>query len=146
VVGLREANADEFGVMINGKITKLQTSKQAYPLWTAKVAGINAPLQYQYVRLGKGGKVNKESKPRKLPVGAVHTPNDFFDRPDTIHNLPALPQVFENKLQQNSPFFREGYIGNLFLEGDPKAWKYIHSGGDKWWEPKPIKVKVHYIG
>ncbi|KAG0379259.1 hypothetical protein BGX24_001082 [Mortierella sp. AD032] len=146
VVGLRKADADEFGVMINGKVTKLRTTKEAYPLWSANVAGIDAPLQYQYVRLSKGGAVYKESKPRKLPVGAVHTPNEFFDRPDTLHKLPALPQVFENKFEQNSPFFREGYIGNLFLEGDAKAWTFINSGGDKWWDPKPINVKVHYVG
>ncbi|KAG9062188.1 hypothetical protein KI688_006520 [Linnemannia hyalina] len=146
VIGLREVDVDEFGVMINGKVTKLRTSKEAYPLWSANVAGIDAPLEYQYVRLSKGGEVHKESKPRKLPVGAVHTPNDFFDRPDTLHKLPALPQVFENKLEQNSPFFREGYIGNLFVEGDPKAWSVINSGGGKWWEPKPVNVKVHYFG
>ncbi|KAG0042277.1 hypothetical protein BGZ83_000690 [Gryganskiella cystojenkinii] len=146
VIGLREVDVDEFGVMINGKITKLQTSKEAYPLWSSNVAGISAPVEYQYVRLDKQGKVYKEEKPRKLPVGAVQTPNEFFNRPDTIHNLPPLPQVFENKLEQNSPFFREGYIGNLFLEGDPKAWSYIHSGGAKWWNPKPLNVKVQYVG
>lgn len=146
VVGLRKADVAEFGVMINGKVTKLQTSKEAYPLWSANVAGIDAPLEYQYVHLNKRGEVYKESKPRKLPVGAVRTPNEFFDRPGTLHNLPPLPQVFENKLEQNSPFFREGYIGNMFVEGDPKAWSFINSGGDKWWNPKPINVKVHYIG
>lgn len=132
--------------MINGKVTKLQTSKEAYPLWSANVAGISAPLEYQYVRLNKQGTVFKESKPRKLPVGAVLTPNEFFDRPDTIHTLPPLPQVFENKMERNSPFFREGYIGNLFLEGDQKAWNFMNSGGAKWWEPKPINVKVQYVG
>lgn len=131
--------------MINGKVTKLQTSKEAYPLWSSKVAGVSAPLEYQYVRLSKG-KVIKEVKPRKLPDGAVKTPNEFFDRPDTLHKLPQLPQVFENKLEQNSPFFREGYIGNLFIEGDAKAWSYIHSGGDKWWAPKAMNVQVQYVG
>lgn len=146
VIGLRKADDDEFGVMINGKVTNLQTSEKAYPLWSANVAGVDAPLQYQYVRLNKQGVVYKESNPRKLPVGAVKTPNDFFDRPDTLHTLPPLPQAFENKLEQNSPFFREGYIGNLFLEGDQKAWNFIHTGGDKWWDPKPLNVKVHYVG
>ncbi|KAF9027363.1 hypothetical protein BGZ52_003750 [Haplosporangium bisporale] len=146
VIGLRKLDMDEFGVMINGKVTKLQTSEKTYPLWTANVAGINAPLEYQYVRLNKQGEVFKESKPRKLPVGAIRTPNDFFDRPDTLHRLPPLPQVFENKLEQNSPFFREGYIGNLFVEGDPKAWSFINSGGAKWWDPKPLVVKVQYVG
>ncbi|KAG0030603.1 hypothetical protein BGZ82_007368 [Podila clonocystis] len=146
VVGLREVDADEFGVMINGKVTKLGTSEKTYPLWSANVVGIDAPLEYQYVHVNKRGEVYKESKPRKLPVGAVQTPNEFFDRPDTLHKLPPLPQVFENKLEQNSPFFREGYIGNLFVEGDPKAWSFINSGGDKWWDPKPINVKVHYVG
>ncbi|KAG0084673.1 hypothetical protein BGZ93_001114 [Podila epicladia] len=144
--GLRSVDVHEFGVMINGKVIKLRTSEKAYPLWSANVAGIDAPLEYQYVRLNKQGEVYKEAKPRMLPVGAVRTPNDFFDRPDTLHKLPPLPQVFENKLEQNSPFFREGYIGNLFVEGDPKAWSFINSGGDKWWDPKPLNVKVQYVG
>ncbi|KAF9926636.1 hypothetical protein FBU30_003820 [Linnemannia zychae] len=146
LIGLRQVDTDEFGVLINGKVTKLHTSKETYPLWSTNVAGINAPLQYQYVRLNKKGVVFKEVKLRKLPADAVYTPNEFFDRPDTLYSLPALPQVFENKLEQNSPFFREGYIGNLFVEGDPKAWNHINSGGAKWWDPKPINVKIHYVG
>lgn len=145
VIGLREDNVDEFGVLINGKVIKLQTSKEAYPVWSANVAGVNAPLQYQYVRITKKGEV-KEGKPRKLPNGAVKTPNEYFDRPNTLQNLPVLPQVFDSNWVRNSPFFRDGYIGNLFLEGDQKAWNYINSGGDKWWKPKPVQVKVQYIG
>ena len=146
VIGLREDNVDGFGVLIDGKITKLQTSAEAYPLWSANVAGVNAPLVYQYVRLDKKGDAAKESKPRKLPQGAVKTPNEDFERPNTLHDLPVLPQVYDSKWSRNSAFFREGYIGNLFLEGDQKAWNNIHTGGMKWWNPKPVDVKVQFIG
>ncbi|GJJ74938.1 spore coat protein H [Entomortierella parvispora] len=146
VIGFRGADVEEYGVIINGKVTNLKTTKETYPLWSAKVAGVNAPLEYQYVRLNNKGVAGKEAKARKLPSGAVKTPNEYFDRPNTIHTLPPLPQVYENKWTRNSPLFREGYIGNLLIEGDPKQWKYLHSGGKKWWNPKPVKVKIHYIG
>ncbi|KAG0262514.1 hypothetical protein BG011_010097 [Mortierella polycephala] len=145
VVGLRDDPADEFGVMIDDKVTKLQTTKDIYPLWSAKIAGVDGPLEYQYVHLNKGGKVVKEQGTRKLPADAVHTPNDFFDRFDTISELPPLPQVFDNNMHQNSAFFRDGYIGSLFVEGDQKAWKYTNKGGVDW-DPKPMKVQVQYIG
>ncbi|KAF9349294.1 hypothetical protein BGX34_001877 [Mortierella sp. NVP85] len=78
---------------------------------------------------------------RKLPQGALHTPNEFFDRSTTLHDLPPLPQVFENKLEQNSPFFREGYIGNLFIEGDEAQWRHINKSGGEFYPP-PIKVSI----
>ncbi|KAK3827763.1 MAG: coth protein-domain-containing protein [Benniella sp.] len=144
--GLREDPSQEFAVQINGKIIKLATSQEAYPLWSANVARVEGPLEYKYVQLGKGGKVeNEEKASRKLPQGALHTPNEFFDRSTTLYDLPPLPQVFENKLEQNSPFFRGGYIGNLFIEGDEAQWKHINKGGEEFYPP-PIKVSVQYIG
>ncbi|KAF9107047.1 hypothetical protein BGX29_007553 [Mortierella sp. GBA35] len=146
VVGLREDAGDSFGVMVNGKLTKLTTTKDTYPLWSANVAGVDAPLTYKYVQLEKSGKVGKqEEAERKVPEGAIHTPNEFFNRSHSLHNLPPLPQVYENKLKQNSPFFREGYIGNIFVEGDPAQIKYLNKGGESF-HPDPIKVKVQYIG
>lgn len=146
VVGLHEDAGDSFGVMVNGKLTKLTTTMETYPLWSANVAGVNAPLTYKYVHLEKNGKVNKQEKvERKLPQGAIHTPNEFFDRSHSLHNLPPLPQVFENKLEQNSPFFREGFIGNMFVEGDPAKIKFLNKGGAEF-HPEPIKVSVQYIG
>ncbi|KAG0375863.1 hypothetical protein BGX24_008567 [Mortierella sp. AD032] len=146
VVGLREDAGDSFGVMVNGKLTKLTTNTDIYPLWSANVAGVNAPLTYKYVQLEENGNIGKQEKAeRKLPEGAIHTPNEFFDRSRTLHDLPPLPQVYDNKLEQNSPFFREGYIGNIFVEGDPAKIKYLNKGGADF-HPNPIKVKVQYIG
>ncbi|KAF9358587.1 hypothetical protein BGX26_001351 [Mortierella sp. AD094] len=129
VVGLREDAGDEFGVMVNGQLTRLL------------IHSVNGPLEYKYVHIKQGDKV-EEKDTRKLPNGAAFTPNEFFGRTTTLCDLPPLPQVFENKLEQNSPFFRQGYIGNIFVEGDPAQWKVINKGGD----PKPIKVAVRYIG
>ncbi|KAF9946941.1 hypothetical protein BGZ70_002946 [Mortierella alpina] len=146
VVGFREEDADEYGVLINGKVTKLNTNKETYPLWSANVAGVNAPLSYKYVHMKKDGKVEGQEKgERKLPAGAAHTPNEYYNRIHTMHELPPLPQVYENPLVQNSPFFRPGYIGNLFIEGDAAMIKHIHTGGGDF-HPKPIHVKVQYIG
>ncbi|KAF9151368.1 hypothetical protein BG015_006756 [Linnemannia schmuckeri] len=146
VVGLREDDEDSFGVIVNGKLTKLTTTKDTYPLWSANVTGVDAPLTYKYVQLEESGKVGKQEKEeRELPRGAAHTPNEFFDRSHTLYNLPPLPQVYENKLEQNSPFFREGFIGNIFVEGDPAKIKHLNKGGADF-HPDPIKVKVQYIG
>ncbi|KAF9086602.1 hypothetical protein BGX23_008688 [Mortierella sp. AD031] len=146
VVGLHEDAGDSFGVMVNGKLTKLTTTKDTYPLWSANVAGVDAPLTYKYVQLEKSGRVGKqEGAERKIPEGAIHTSNELYDRSHSLHNLPPLPQVYENKLEQNSPFFREGYIGNIFVEGDPAQIKYLNKGGESF-HPDPIKVKVQYIG
>src|SRR5690554_2694363 len=132
--------------MINGKLTKLKTTKDAYLLWSANVADVNGPLEYKYVQLAKGGKVGKqETTARKLPAGALHTPNEFFDRSQSVYDLPPLPQVYKNELQQNSPFFREGYIGNIFIEGNVVGIKHINKGGEDFY-PDPIHVNVQYIG
>ncbi|KAF9573481.1 hypothetical protein EC968_008457 [Mortierella alpina] len=146
VVGFREDDADEYGVLINGKVTKLNTNKENYPLWSANVAGVNAPLSYKYVQMKKNGKVEDQEKgERKLPAGAAHTPNEFYDRIQTMHELPPLPQVYPNALVQNSPFFRPGYIGNIFIEGDEEEIKHINVGGSDA-HPKPIHVNFQYIG
>ncbi|KAF9200186.1 hypothetical protein BGZ49_009600 [Haplosporangium sp. Z 27] len=142
VVGLRDNAEDEFGVMVKGKLTKLTTTEETYPLWSANVAGVDGPLEYKYVHI-KDGKNNEEKTARKLPDGAAYTPNDFYGRTTTIRDLPPLPQVYENHLQQNSPFFRQGYIGNIFVEGDVEKWNELNKAGD---ETKPYKVSVRYIG
>ncbi|KAF9323444.1 hypothetical protein BG006_001439 [Podila minutissima] len=119
VVGFRDDDGDMFGVSINGKVTKLTTTTEAYPLWSANVPGVNGPLEYKYVQLSAAGKTtDEEEAKRKLPAGAIHTPNEFFGRSQSIHTLPPLPQLYENKLEQNSPFFREGYVASIFVEGD----------------------------
>ncbi|KAF9307051.1 hypothetical protein BGZ74_000055 [Mortierella antarctica] len=77
VVGLRSEDADSFGVMVNGKMHKLATTMKTYPLWSAKVAGVDASISYKYVQLNKAGKITESEKTmRKLPAGSVHTPND----------------------------------------------------------------------
>lgn len=146
VVGFRDDDGDMFGVSINGKVTKLTTTIQTYPLWSANVPGVNGPLEYKYVQLSAAGETtDEEEAKRKLPAGAIHTPNEFFGRTQSIHTLPPLPQVYENKLEQNSPFFREGYVASIFLEGDAAKFNYMNKGGAEF-HPPPYKVKVRYIG
>ncbi|KAG0321092.1 hypothetical protein BGZ97_012164, partial [Linnemannia gamsii] len=143
VVGFRSEDADSFGVMVNGKMHKLATTKKTYPLWSANVAGVDASVSYKYVQLNKAGKVTKSEKSmRKLPAGSVHTPNEFFGRRQSVYPIPTLPQVFENKLEQNSPFFRDGFIGNLFIECPEADWKKLNVVGSY----DHIKAKIRYIG
>lgn len=129
--------------MVDGKMHKLATTKKDYPLWSANVAGVDASVSYKYVQLNKAGKVTEsENSMRKLPAGAVHTPNEFFGRRQSIYPIPTLPQVYENKLEQNSPFFRDGFVGNLFIQCPEADWKKLNVVGsyDK------IKAKIQFIG
>lgn len=143
VVGLRSDDADSFGVMVNGKMHKLATTKKTYPLWSANVAGVDASVSYKYVQLNKAGKVTESEKTmRKLPAGSVHTPNEFFGRRQSVYPIPTLPQVFENKLEQNSPFFRDGFIGNLFIQCPEADWKKLNVVGSY----DHIKAKIQFIG
>ncbi|KAG0357394.1 hypothetical protein BG005_003592 [Podila minutissima] len=143
VVGLRSEDADSFGVMVNGKMHKLATTMKTYPLWSAKVAGVDASVSYKYVQLNKAGKITESEKTmRKLPAGSVHTPNEFFGRRQSIYKIPTLPQVFENKLVQSSPFFREGLISNLFIQGPEDDWRKLNVVGSH----VDIKAKIQYIG
>ncbi|KAG0223772.1 hypothetical protein BGW41_005362 [Actinomortierella wolfii] len=146
VIGLRDNEGDSYGVLINGKTHKLTTTKNTYPVWSANVAGVDAPLAYKYVHLDKAGKVIGQDKAiRKLPAGATQTPNEYFGRKASIYNIPELPQAFENHLEQNSPFFRDGYIGNLFIQGNEADWKKLNvAGSDSF--PDAIKVRVQYVG
>ncbi|KFH63033.1 hypothetical protein MVEG_11070 [Podila verticillata NRRL 6337] len=144
VVGLRSEDADSFGVMANGKMHKLATTKKTYPLWSANVAGVDASVSYKYVQLDKAGKVTESEKTmRKLPAGSVHTPNEFFGRRQSIYPIPTLPQVFENKLEQNSPFFRDGFIGNLFIQCPEADWKKMNVVGSY---EQVKKARIQYIG
>ncbi|KAG0080828.1 hypothetical protein BGZ92_000458 [Podila epicladia] len=146
VVGFRDDDGDMFGVSINGKVTKLTTTTEKYPLWSANVPGVDGPLEYKYVQLSAAGKTtDEEETKRKLPAGAVHTPNEFFGRTQSINTLPPLPQLYDNKLEQNSPLFREGYIASIFVEGDAAKFNYINKGGAEF-HPPPYKVKVRYVG
>ncbi|KAF9975732.1 hypothetical protein BGZ73_000534 [Actinomortierella ambigua] len=143
VVGLRNDDDDAYGVMVNGKLHKLATDPKSYPLWSANVAGVDAPLTYKYVQLDGDGKVTGSEKAmRKLPAGAVQTPNDFFGRRQSVYPIPPLPQVYDNKLEQNSPFFREGFISNLFIYSSEADFKKLNKVGGH----EDIKVKIRYIG
>ncbi|KAF9373352.1 hypothetical protein CPC16_001889 [Podila verticillata] len=143
VVGLRSEDAASFGVLVDGKMHKLVTTTKTYPLWSANVAGVDASVSYKYVQLNKAGKVTESEKNmRKLPAGSVQTPNEFFGRRQSVYPIPKLPQVFENKLEQNSPFFRDGFIGNLFIESPEADWKKLNVVGSQ----EVIKVKIRYIG
>ncbi|KAF9163656.1 hypothetical protein DFQ26_002277 [Actinomortierella ambigua] len=143
VVGLRRDEDDSFGVMVNGKMHKLTTTPKTYPVWSVKVAGVNAPVAYKYVHLNEDDKVDDTEKTmRKLPANAIQTPNEFFGRRQSLYSIPPLPQVYDNKLVQNSPFFREGYISNLFIHSSEADFKKLNKVGGH----DNIKVKVQYVG
>ncbi|KAG0202405.1 hypothetical protein BGX28_005066 [Mortierella sp. GBA30] len=145
VVGFPDNDAGSFGVLINGKITKLTTSPSTFPLWSLTVVGASASSGYQYVKLSeKGTVVEQESFVRSFKnKKAKSTVNEFFQRQVTQTSLPKIPQVFENVQAKPSKAFDESQISTIHLTADPVAFKDMvdHPMEDR----KPIRAAFRFI-
>ncbi|KAG0027710.1 hypothetical protein BGZ81_005350 [Podila clonocystis] len=119
VVGFPDTNAGSFGVLINGKITKLRTSSDTFPLWSATVPGTSASSGYLYVKLSdQDTVVQQEPFLRSFQNRrAKCTTNEFFLRQTT---LPKLPQVFENVQPEPSEAFDDSQIATIHLTPNPR--------------------------
>ncbi|KAF9305308.1 hypothetical protein BG003_001397, partial [Podila horticola] len=81
VVGFPDTEAGLFGVLINGKITKLSTSPNTFPLWSCTAPGATAASGYQYVKLSEQGTLPEPSMAfDHSQIATIHLtpdPNDF---------------------------------------------------------------------
>jgi hypothetical protein len=77
-------------VSVGGQVVSLDKSSNHPNLYTGK-----APFgdTYNYVFTGGQGNV-PESTTRKLNKGATATGNEFFNRTQTVYNIPELPQAY----------------------------------------------------
>ncbi|KAG0274178.1 hypothetical protein BGZ96_004445 [Linnemannia gamsii] len=116
-----DSDAGSFGVLINGKITKLSTSPATLPLWSASVAGASTSSGYKYVKLSEQGTVVQEecfwrSFQNK---NAKSTINEFFLRQVTQTTLPEIPQVFNDDVRPKpSKAFDHFQIATIHLTPD----------------------------
>lgn len=77
-------------VSVGGNVVALQKSTVHPNIYSGSApAGDN----YQYV-LTDGANNTPESTTRKLAQGATSTGNEFFNRTQTIYNIPHLPQAY----------------------------------------------------
>ncbi|KAG0036726.1 hypothetical protein BGZ82_003792 [Podila clonocystis] len=122
VVGFPDTDAGSFGVLMNGKITKLKTSPSTFPLWSATVAGASAPSGYQYVKLSDQDIVVQREPFLRFfhNTSAKSTTNEFFLRQVTQTTLPKLPQVFENVQPEASEAFDDSQIATIHLTPNPR--------------------------
>lgn len=77
-------------VSVGGQVVALQKSTVHPNIYSG-----NAPAgdSYQYV-ITDGANNTPESTTRKLAQGATATGNEFFNRTQTIYNIPHLPQAY----------------------------------------------------
>ncbi|KAG0083671.1 hypothetical protein BGZ92_010573, partial [Podila epicladia] len=124
-----------FGVLINGDITKLSTTPQTFPLWSAIVASASAPSEYRYVELSdQNTVVRQEPFARSFQNGAAkRTLNEFFLREVTKTILPDIPQVFESVQPEPSKAFDDSQIATIHLTpNDPNRFaKMVASRHDR---------------
>ncbi|KAF9436986.1 hypothetical protein BGZ76_002341 [Entomortierella beljakovae] len=146
VIGYPDTDAGSFGVLINGKITKLSTSNTTYPLWSTKVVGASPSSGYRYVKLSPSGAViQRESflryfTDRKL----TKTPNEFFLRQVTKTVLPSIPQVYTSVRPKSSKAFDDTQIATIHLTADPAIFAdMVANPLDE--ERKAIKASFRFI-
>ncbi|KAG0233586.1 hypothetical protein BGW42_007335 [Actinomortierella wolfii] len=122
VIGFPDAEGNSFAVEVNKKLYPLQTTKNTFPLWSAKVPGASTSSKYRYVQLaGKDKVVKKESFERSFTSKDSSTWNEFFGRKTTFTKLPSLPQVYDKILPKPSKAFDNTQIGTIHLTADPAA-------------------------
>ncbi|KAF9968067.1 hypothetical protein BGZ73_000269 [Actinomortierella ambigua] len=121
VIGFPDVETNSFAVEVNQKVYPLKTSKDDFPLWSAKIASASASDTYRYVQINEEKKVIKrEAFDRHLAKKNAHaTPNEFFERQHTFIDLPPLKQVYENVQPEPSEVFDFRQIATIHLTVDP---------------------------
>ncbi|KAG2207555.1 hypothetical protein INT47_004305 [Mucor saturninus] len=105
-------------VNINGTVTSLTASVPNVPFYTGSVE-IGTSSSYKYVSDNK-----TEAFSRTLSKETTATFNEFFGRPITYANIPALPRPLDNGKQwtrggEASELFDTNYIPSIFVQGVP---------------------------
>ncbi|KAG0052932.1 hypothetical protein BGZ83_001953 [Gryganskiella cystojenkinii] len=121
VVGYPSAPTNNFGVSINGAITKLTANESTFPVWTGTVPGTISSVQYQYVELNAAGTaVKTENFTRTLQnTTSTHTYNEFFERQTTKWTLPHIPYTYLATWPSYSKVFNDDEIATIHLTADP---------------------------
>ncbi|KAF9969152.1 hypothetical protein BGZ73_008632 [Actinomortierella ambigua] len=121
VVGFPQTNGGSFGVRIDDKIIKLNTSPETFPLWSAVVPESSTSSAYQYVELSaQGTVVRQEPFLRSFQdKSANSTVNEFFLRKVTRATLPEIPQVYKDVRPEPSKAFDHSQIATIHITAKP---------------------------
>ncbi|CEP09035.1 hypothetical protein [Parasitella parasitica] len=112
-------NAEKVQVKVNGKTTTLEAPIPNVPFFNGTV-NVGSESTYTYISDGKS-----ESFDRDLPDGRSSTFNDFYGRPITVADIPALPRPLDNgkewtRAYEDPDLFDTNYIPSIFVTGDSR--------------------------
>ncbi|KAI8639580.1 coth protein-domain-containing protein [Parasitella parasitica] len=110
-------NAEKVQVKVNGKTTTLEAPIPNVPFFNGTV-DVSSESTYTYISDGKS-----ENFDRDLPDGRSSTFNDFYGRPITVADIPALPRPLDNNKEwarayEDPDLFDTNYIPSIFVIGD----------------------------
>ncbi|KAF8949549.1 hypothetical protein BGZ52_005648, partial [Haplosporangium bisporale] len=144
VIGFLDAPTNTYAVEINDQLYPLQTSKASFPLWSAKIAEVSAPSSYRYVQLNHKNEAVAREKFQRHLTDKDTTPNEFFNREDTITILPSIKQVYKNVRPKYSGVLDSSQIATIELTADPAQFDDMmdHPLDE---EPKAIKAGFKFI-
>ncbi|KAI8377397.1 coth protein-domain-containing protein [Radiomyces spectabilis] len=115
-------NNENVAVSVGGQNHPLQPSQQHPNLFVGSAPSADS---YQYV-LTNGNNSQPEAHQRKLAQGATQTGNEFFNRSQTIYNVPDMPQAY-NPIYP--PLFsnmnRSNEIATIIVQANSTAFKPI---------------------
>ncbi|KAF9103713.1 hypothetical protein BGX27_010406, partial [Mortierella sp. AM989] len=159
VVGYPDSITESFGVLIEGKVTRLSTSNVTFPLWSTMIPMTTTSSSYKFVKLSDNGTIiHEESFLRafqsSIPnsrsdnndnkgVASTTTPNEFFERQMTWSQLPNVPQVYEDVRPRASAAFDETQIATIHVNTDPV--KFSAMVADPWGHTEPISADFRFI-
>lgn len=118
MVGYPSSSTDSFGVKIADTVHKLTTSESTFLVWSATVPGTNGQVQYSYVELSSSGDPFKfESFSRGLddPLKDTETLNEFFERLQTVWDLPKIPYTFLATFPSKTKAFKHNQIAAIHI-------------------------------
>ncbi|KAG9323201.1 hypothetical protein KVV02_002990 [Mortierella alpina] len=145
VVGFPDTDGGSFGVSVTGKVTKLTTTPETFPLWSGNVAGVTASSKYRYVKLAADGSVIEQESFSRAFANSKDTAtlNEFYMRRPS-NKLKALPQVYKDVRPKASPAFDDNHIGTVHMTADPAAYEDMMANPlDE--EKKAIKANFCFI-
>lgn len=111
-------------VDVGGTLTTLTAPNTGVPFYTGSVE-TGAATTYKYVSDAKS-----EGFSRTLGSGISSTLNDYYDRPTTYANIPALPRPLDNGKQwtraaESPDLFDINYMPSIFVQGVQSEMDYL---------------------
>ncbi|KAG0048814.1 hypothetical protein BGZ83_006276 [Gryganskiella cystojenkinii] len=130
-------------VSVDGKITRLHTSLDTFPLWTGSVSSASSASLYKYVLLSETGEVIKSESFERPGPSRKETLNEFFDREITKARFPDIPQIGPDVRPKPSIAFDETQMATIHITTSPEAFASLIADPRR--NDEEIKVDFFYV-